>query len=181
MSRWTTHIDIKRSQRSQTKNPDRAAYQQNDLGKGDSKDISHLTDIPNIFYNISDIARLRVLSLPARNPEPPKRRQWKHLYANIISLISKNNKIIFPRNTILDVKQLCYITCYANESNATDRLNVLNIWIVAHGTLTNNTTRQQSLLGSLSAFPGSETHRIRAAPVTPAILDADIAHLVPRF
>ena len=68
---------------------------------------------------------------------------------------------------------------------ATNRLNVLDIQIVAHGsnvpkiqdvahgTLTNNTTRQQSLLGSLSAFPGSEIQRIRGAP---AILDAGIAH-----
>ena len=51
--------------------------------------------------------------------------------------------------------------------------NVLNIPFVADGTLTNNTTRQWSLLGSLSAFPGSEIQRIRAAP---AILDAGIAH-----
>ena len=55
---------------------------------------------------------------------------------------------------------------------ATNRLNVLDIPIVAHGTLTNNTTRQQSLLASLSAFPGSEILRIRGAPATPAILDA---------
>ena len=52
--------------------------------------------------------------------------------------------------------------------------NVLNIPFVAHGTLTNNSPRQWSLLGSLSAFPGSETPRIRAAP---GILDAGVARL----
>ena len=68
---------------------------------------------------------------------------------------------------------------------ATNRLNVLDIQIVAHGsnvpkiqdvahgTLTKNITRQRPVLGSLSAFPGSGTHRIRAAPATPAILDAE--------
>jgi len=55
--------------------------------------------------------------------------------------------------------------------------NILDISFVAHGTLTNNTTRQQSLLGSLSAFPGSEIQRFRAAP---AILDAETRAPVPR-
>ena len=50
-----------------------------------------------------------------------------------------------------------------------DGSNVPKIQIVAHGTLPYNTTRPQSLLGSLSAFPGSEIQRFRGAP---AILDA---------
>ena len=54
-------------------------------------------------------------------------------------------------------------------SDVAHESNVLNIPFVAHGTLPNNTTRPQSLLGSLSGFPSSEIQRFRAAPV---ILDA---------
>ena len=57
--------------------------------------------------------------------------------------------------------------------NVADGTNVLKVSIVADGTLPNNTTRPQSLLGSLSGFPGSEIQRFRGAPV---ILDAGIAH-----
>jgi hypothetical protein len=58
-----------------------------------------------------------------------------------------------------------------NVSIVADGSNVLKIQDVADGTLPNNTTRPQSLLGSLSGFPGSEIQRFRGAP---AILDADI-------
>jgi len=75
---------------------------------------------------------------------------------------------------IVDVKQLCYITCYAYEPNdsnvldiqiVADESNVLNISFVAdgsnvpkiqdvaHGTLTKNITRRRPVLTSLSAFP----------------------------
>ena len=47
--------------------------------------------------------------------------------------------------------------------------NILDIWNVADGTLPNNTTRPQSLLGSLSALRDSEIQRFRGAP---GILDA---------
>ena len=54
--------------------------------------------------------------------------------------------------------------------------NICNVSIVADGTLTNNTTRPQSLLGSLSALRDSEIQRIRGAP---AILDAESRAPVP--
>ena len=77
---------------------------------------------------------------------------------------------------IVDVNQPCYITCYAHESNATDRLNVLDIQDVAHGTLTKNITRQRPVLTSLSAFQVWDILRHAAHACAPAILDAGIAH-----
>ena len=65
------------------------------------------------------------------------------------------------------LQNICNVSFVADESN------VLDIPIVADGTLPNNTTRPQSLLGSLSALRDSEIQRIRGAP---AILDAGIAH-----
>ena len=53
--------------------------------------------------------------------------------------------------------------------NVAHESNVLKVSIVADGTLPNNTTRPQSLLGSLSALRDSGTPKIRGAP---AILDA---------
>ena len=61
------------------------------------------------------------------------------------------------------LQNICNVSFVADESN------VPKIQDVADGTLTNNTTRPQSLLGSLSALRDSEIQRFRGAPV---ILDA---------
>jgi len=70
---------------------------------------------------------------------------------------------------ILDIWNVAHESNVLKVSIVADGSNVLKIQIVADGTLPNNTTRPQSLLGSLSAFRDSEIQRIRAAPV---ILDA---------
>ena len=71
---------------------------------------------------------------------------------------------------ILDIWNVARESNVLKVSIVADGSNVLKIQDVADGTLTNNTTRQRSLLGSLSEFPGSEIQRFRGAP---AILDAE--------
>ena len=53
-----------------------------------------------------------------------------------------------------------------------DESNVLNIQIVADGTLTKNPTRRRPVIGSLSAFPVWDILRHVAHACAPAILDA---------
>ena len=70
---------------------------------------------------------------------------------------------------ILDIWNVAHESNVLKVSIVADGSNVLKIQIVADGTLPNNTTRPQSLLGSLSALRDSEIQRFRGAPV---ILDA---------
>ena len=75
---------------------------------------------------------------------------------------------------VADGTNVLKVSIVADESNVldipivADGSNVLKIQDVADGTLTNNTTRPQSLLGSLSAFPVWDILR-------------DAAHVAPRL
>ena len=79
---------------------------------------------------------------------------------------------------ILDIWNVAHESNVLDIPIVADGTNVPKIQDVADGTLPRYSPRQRSTLGSLSAFPGLETPKIRGAP---AILDAVSCAPVPRI